>query len=198
MSKLPAAPRPGELGAALEDLAEVLSQLPAAAMLIGGLAVIARGFPRTTRDIDVTVRGGEVDLADLLRAFERGGFEARIADAVAFAGRSQVLLLRHAATQIELDVSLGWLSFELEAIAAAEPLTIGGVRLPVARAEDLVVYKAVAWRPQDQQDIERLLGLHGGDIDLARVRCIVRQLAEALDDPDRLRELDRIIERAAE
>jgi len=35
--------------------------------------------------------------------------------------------------------------------------------------EDLVIYKAIAWRPQDQQDVERLLALHGARMDLARL-----------------------------
>jgi hypothetical protein len=39
----------------------------------------------------------------------------------------------------------------------------------VAQPEDLVIYKAIAWRPQDQQDVERLLALHGA-------RCDAREL----------------------
>jgi predicted nucleotidyltransferase len=104
--------------------------------------------------------------------------------------------MRHRATAVDLDLSLAWLSFEIEAIASAEKLSLAGVRLPVARAEDLVIYKALAWRPQDQQDVERLLLLHASEIDLVRVRRVVAGLAEALDDPERPRALEAIIGRA--
>jgi predicted nucleotidyltransferase len=64
-------------------------------------------------------------------------------------------------------------------------LELAGTRVPIARAEDLVIYKAIAFRPQDQQDIERLVTLHGDGMDFARVRRIVGQFAEALDEPER-------------
>jgi hypothetical protein len=165
-------------------------------MLIGGMAVIARGIPRTTRDIDVAVMGGRIPLEQLVARLARGGFEPRMGKAIEFARQNQVLLMRHKTTAIELDLSLAWLSFELEAIAAAENLLLAGARLPVARAEDLVIYKALAWRPQDQQDVERLLLLHGGEMDLARVRRVVGGLAEALDDPERPRALEVAIRRS--
>lgn len=67
---------------------------------------------------------------------------------------------------------------------------------PFAWAEDLVIYKAVAWRERDRTDIERLLVLHGRAIDLDRVRRVVREFAEALEDPGRIDELEALIARA--
>jgi len=70
-----------------------------------------------------------------------------------------------------------------------------GVALRVAIPEDLIVYKAAAWRDRDRSDIERLLSLHWGGIDLPRVRGLVREIAEALGDLDRASQFDAIIER---
>jgi hypothetical protein len=186
----------GKLAKALRALAQVLDDLPAPAMLIGGMAVIAHGLARTTRDIDVAVLGGKVPLDRLLAHLRKGGFEPRIKNALAFARQNQVLLMRHKATAVELDLSLAWLSFEVEAILSAGRLTLAGTRLPVARAEDLVIYKALAWRPQDQQDVEGLLLLHARKIDLARVRRVVAGFAEAIEDPDRPHNLESVIRRA--
>lgn len=63
----------------------------------------------------------------------------------------------------------------------------------MARAEDLVVYKAVAWRERDRTDIERLLILHGDTIDLDRVRGLVAEFAAMLDDPARLEAFDDMV-----
>jgi len=65
----------------------------------------------------------------------------------------------------------------------------------VATAEDLVIYKAIAFRPQDQQDIERLVTQHASAIDLVRVRTLVGQFADALDEPERLAALDELLAR---
>jgi hypothetical protein len=164
-------------------------------MIIGGIAVVARGVPRLTDDIDATVWGEGIDLAQLLRLFQKESIEPRIDDPVAFAERNQILLLSHAPSGIDLDVSLAWLPFESEALDKAEVLDLGSTSAPVARSEDLIVYKAVAWRPQDQTDIARLLELHGRDIDLGRVRARVLEFAEALDEPGRVVEFERLVEK---
>jgi hypothetical protein len=184
------------LRAAVAAVAGALTHLPVSGMLIGGIAVIARGVPRTTRDVDATVSADGGDVDTLLHIFEQHDLPSRIDDARAFAHANQVILLRHAPSGVDVDISLAWLPFELEALKASEALTIGKAEVPVARPEDLVIYKAIAWRPQDQQDIERLLSLHGGRMDLARVRRIVAELAAALEEPERPVELERVIRRA--
>ena len=186
----------GPLGQALHAVARALAVLPIPGMIIGGIAVIARGVPRLTRDVDATVAVGALGISELLDHLHRHDLEPRIDDAIGFATANQVLLLRHAPSGIDIDLSLAWLPFELDALAAAETVDIGGVSVRVARPEDLVVYKAVAFRPQDQQDIERLLTLHASEIDLDRVRRIVQEFADALDEPERPEELQRIIQRA--
>ena len=163
-------------------------------MVIGGIAVIARGVPRVTRDIDVAFAGPEVTLQRLSTDLAAGGIVPRITDAIAFAAENQVLLSRHAETGVDIDVSLAWLPFEMEAIAASGLTTLGTARLPIAQPEDLVIYKAVAWRPQDQQDIERLLAMHGARMDLDRIRRHVRELGEAMEE-DRLGALNAVIAR---
>jgi predicted nucleotidyltransferase len=60
--------------------------------------------------------------------------------------------------------------------------------------EDLIIYKANAWRPQDQQDVERLLALHARAIDVDRVRRHVTELSEALEF-DRIQVLEAPIRR---
>jgi hypothetical protein len=179
---------------ALEDLAPVLDKHHGHCLVIGGIAVIARGVPRVTQDIDVAFSGADVTLRGLMADLERAGIAARIDDALAFAAESQVLLVRHTQTGVNIDASLAWLPFEMEAIAAATPAMVGPAKLQVAQAEDLVIYKAVAWRPQDQQDVERLLVLHGARMDLARVRRHVRELGEAMEQ-DRIHELEAVIRR---
>lgn len=165
-------------------------------MVIGGIAVIARGVPRQTVDIDATVWGGSIGIDRLLAELARDGIVSRTADADAFARRHQVLLVRHAPTGTPLEISLAWLPFEREALDRASEVDFGGVAIRVAAVEDLVVYKAVAWRERDRTDIERLLVRHGASIDLARVRAVVEEFAKALEEPQRVAEFDALVRRS--
>ena len=188
-------PRP-DLPGALAALASALQELGCPAMLIGGLAVIARGIPRQTIDIDAVVQGEGLDVETLLRVLGRSGFAPRIPDAIAFAHQRQVLLMRHSPSGVPLDLSLGWLPFERDAMSRATPIDLAGVMLPVATAEDLVVFKAVAWRDRDKGDIERLVVRHGDTFDFARIRTTLTQFYEALDEPERLQEFEALVKRA--
>jgi len=145
----------------LAALAATLEEIGAPAMVIGGIAVIAHGVPRQTADIDATVWAEAVELEALLRVLAGHGIRPRIADALAVARRHQVILLRHEPSGTPVELILAWLPFERDALARATPVDFGGVRIRVATPEDLVVYKAVAWRDRDRADIERLLALHG-------------------------------------
>jgi hypothetical protein len=117
---------------------------------------------------------------DAGRAF---GFVPREADALAFAREARVLLLRHQPTGIDVDVALGCLPFEEEAVARATVGQVAGVSVPLPTPEDLVIMKAVAHRERDLGDIEGLLAAHP-DLDVRRVRRWVRAFAGALEAPE--------------
>jgi hypothetical protein len=188
--------KPQTIRAAVYAVGAALSDLPLPGMLIGGIAVIARGVPRLTRDVDATVAGGVLGLEEIVERLRPHDLVPRIDDAVEFAAANQVLLLRHEPSRVDVDVSIAWLPFEREALAASEPLDLAGIHIPVARAEDLIIYKAVAFRPQDQQDIERLLALHGRHVDLQRVRRILAEFAEAMEEPGRVADFERLVGRS--
>jgi hypothetical protein len=184
--------------ATLSAVAGAFRELGAPAMIIGGIAVIARGIPRQTVDVDGTVWGEALDLEFLFTTLARHGLVPRIAGAREFARERQVLLLRHEPTRTPVEVSLAWLPFEREALARATVEDIAGVAVPVASAEDLIIYKAVAWRDRDRADVERLLVLYGARVDLGRIRSIIGQVAAVLEEPARLAEFDAIVRRVAE
>ena len=128
-----------------------------------------------------------------LDALGKFGIEERLTGAVAFARARQVLLVRHKATGVPIDVTLAWLPFEEEAIAAGIEVTYAGVTIRVLRAEDLVIYKLVARRPRDITDAEELLALHQSRIDLVRVRKILAEFCATIEDDESLVILDRLV-----
>ncbi|HEU4536295.1 MAG TPA: hypothetical protein VFS00_19355, partial [Polyangiaceae bacterium] len=89
-------PRSPRFLAAVELTQRALDAAGVPSMLIGGVAVIARGVPRTTLDVDATLEGALTDLEEVVRAWRPLGLEPRVEGAIEFARRHQTLLLRDA------------------------------------------------------------------------------------------------------
>jgi hypothetical protein len=87
-------------------------------------AVIAHGVPRLTDDVDATVWADGLDLSHLMADLAAEEIQPRISDALEFARQNQVLLLRHQPSSTDMEVSLAWLPFEREALAAAQTLRL--------------------------------------------------------------------------
>ncbi len=75
-----------------------LKKVDAPSAVIGGLAVIARGVPRFTEDIDATVVAANLDLPGMLAALRREKIVPRIGDWKDLVERAQILLLVHRPT----------------------------------------------------------------------------------------------------
>jgi len=191
MTHLPGQP----LLRALAALSSALDEYGRRYMIIGGIAVILHGVARVTNDVDATVWAPEVKPNELLAVLARHGIRPRIPDAIEFAERSQVFLLQHTETATPMELSLAWLTFEDVALANRRWIEVEGFTLPVARVEDLLIYKAIAWRDRDRSDCERLLSDHLDRIDLDRVRAVLKEFAEAIEKPERLREFNRLLSR---
>ena len=185
-----------DLRPALEALSRALAALDSPAMLIGGLAVIARGVPRLTIDIDAVIHAEGLDVDRLWAVLRDSGLEARVSDAAEIARERLVLLLRHLPSGVTVDLSLGWLQFERDAMERATTVDLDGVLVPVAIPEDLVVLKAVAWRAIDRSDITELIVRHHAHMDFQRVRATLAQFFEVLEIPERLVEFDRLVSEA--
>lgn len=161
-------------------------------VIIGGLAVGFLGRPRMTNDVDLVILAAPARWQVLLDAALEHQFQVRIPDALAFAKRSRVLLLRYMPTNTDIDVSIGLLPFEEEMIARSLPYHIDNFVVRIPTVEDLIVLKAVAHRSVDVGDIEGVLVRHPG-LDKERVRGWVKQFAEALARPEILADLERLL-----
>lgn len=186
---------PASLGTALADLVHWLESRQVPSIIIGGVAASALGRPRLTQDIDALAILPESEWPELVRAAGRHGIVPRIEDALDFARRSRVLLMRHVESSIDLDITFGGLAFERAAVAAGSLHDIGGLNVRLPRVEDLLVMKAVARRPRDLEDIRGLLAANPGT-DIAAARGWIREFAQAMGERDILAEFDRVLEQA--
>lgn len=176
----------------LADLTGWLESAGIPSMIVGGIAASVLGRPRATRDIDVLAILTDDRWAEAIAAAREHGLVGRIDDPLAFARRTRVLLLRHADSGVDIDIILGRLPYEEEAVARARFHDLGGVRTKLPHVEDLLIMKAVAQRPQDLRDIEGLLDVHP-EADVDRVREWLREFATAMTMPDLLESFDKLL-----
>jgi hypothetical protein len=187
-----AAELPQPLVAALEALEECLQRADRRAIIIGGLAASLLGRPRLTRDIDALADIADDDLDLVIECAAFTGIEPRIHDARDFAIRSRVLLLRHRASQIDIDLVMATLPFEQDAVSSGQALSLGPLEIRLPRVEDLLIMKAIAHRPRDLADIEGILLAHP-EADLDRARRWIREFAAASTQPELIEDFDRLV-----
>ncbi|MBK9094317.1 MAG: nucleotidyltransferase [Anaerolineae bacterium] len=152
-------------------------------VIIGGVAASLLGRPRYTADVDAVVLVSTQALSEFAAVTRRAGLMPRVPDAEAFARRHRVLLLRHAESGVDVDISLGALPFEEQAVARATVVQVSGLALRLVTPEDLIIMKAVAHRRQDMEDIQAVIERHP-NLDRQRIRLWVQQFAEVLEAPE--------------
>lgn len=165
----------------LADAVRVLEARGIEFALIGGLAVSLRGQPRMTVDVDLVMLA-DVDRAlELVRDIDATPFEPLFPGVEEVVARSYILPLRHRTTGIRVDVAIGMSGFERQAVRRAAPVSIGAVRVPVVATEDLLIMKALAGRPQDEEDIRGLIAAQRDAIDWPGCLDLARRLGAAVD-----------------
>lgn len=178
--------------APIQALQRLIEHFDNQGVIIGGVATSILGRPRLTADADAMLVLSLEDIAELLQVALREGLVPRLAEVEQFARRNRVVLLRHEASGIDIDVSLGLLPFEIEAVERSQEYQIGSVRLRLPTPEDLVILKAVAHRPKDLLDIEDVLAANP-HLDVARVEFWVKQFADLLESPEIWSDVARLI-----
>ncbi len=163
-------------------LAKALDDAGIPYMVIGGLAVVVQGKLRLTKDVDLTLDLSPFDYEKLLPVLKNAGIVPRVTDAIERVRHSCVLLCIDEKTKIAVDMSLGDSEYVREAIGRAKRFRRAGKMVRIATAEDLLIHKIIASRPQDFQDIEGIL-LRQRKLDWKYMEHWLRLFGEALERP---------------
>lgn len=152
--------------------------------IIGGIAVQKWSEPRFTRDVDMSLAAplttGSAPLARLITEH----FPSRSADPVDFASKTRMVLIT-ASNGVEVDISLALPGYEDQLFARAVDYEIEpGKVIRLCSAEDLIIHKAVAGRPQDISDIQGVVDRQGEKLGVAYIRQWLKEFADVLANPE--------------
>ena len=166
---------------ALADLQSRLAAAGIASAAIGGIAVSVWARPRTTADVDVKIlldRDAAQHLLDILQP-----------DYVSLQPKPLQSLRRHGVLfvknkdGIRIDLQLADVNFDQSAVERARSIELEpGLMAQICTAEDLIIYKMISTRPQDQIDVENIIRRQGSALDDGYVRKWLQLLEQALDD----------------
>jgi hypothetical protein len=140
---------------ALRDLAAACD-LGSVAVVIGGVAVSLLARPRYTHDIDALFMLDTEDVQALMAALVNHGFRPRFGGWEQVAIEARIVAVVHKASGITADIALGCMPFEEQVIQRSRPISTDLAALRLPAPEDLVILKAIANRPMDQEDIRNI------------------------------------------
>lgn len=177
---------------AVETLTEVFEARSVRYALIGGLAFLLRGRPRFTRDVDFLIDVPQIVLPKLLDdLIDRG---VTLDPAVVIQEYVREYMTSFPFGGLRIDWLKPVLPLYSRTLADASHVEwTEGHPIRVATAEGLILTKMVAFRPQDQIDIETLLTANRDTIDVDLIR---REWAPfAPTEPERTAWLEAAIDR---
>jgi hypothetical protein len=182
---------PHDLLAALLQFVQAVDRLQIRYALIGGVATAYRSRPRVTLDLDFLLEVPQLVLPGLLEDLRTRGFvfdtEVTIRE---WTSEHLTVLSFH-------GLRIDWLKPVLPCyrriLEAAQREVVLGCPVRIAASEGLILMKLLAFRSQDQVDIENLLAANRGQLDLEHIRREWATVA-ALDDP-RLQRFDEMVAR---
>jgi len=141
-------------------------------VVIGGVAVIAHGHTRNTRDVDLMAASDQTNLERLAATFRQlgarlSGVDAQLLEVDVYDPRTLA-----SGANFTLETDAGGLDFFSDVPGAAPyeqlrarslVVDLGGLPIRVAGRDDLIRMKQAAGRPQDLSDIAALTSLDVSD-----------------------------------
>jgi hypothetical protein len=165
--------------------------------LFGAQAALLYGSARLTADVDATVLLGDAPAEALVAALNAEAFELRVNDA-AFVATTRVIPMVHRPTGLPADIVLGGPGLEELFLSRASKRNVGGAKVPVVAAEDLIVMKILAGRDKDKEDVRAVLRAGQGSLDLDATRATLEMLEEALGQSDLTPLFDELVAHATQ
>ena len=181
------------LSPAIRSISQLLKEKDIEGIVVGGLAASLLGRPRFTNDIDLVILDLDNRLPEFLEKAKQFGIVPRIENAEDFAQRSRVLLMRHKESGINIDISMGLIPFERDAVSRKKNESAFGIEIPLPSPEDLIIFKAIAGRSQDVEDIKNIVARYS-NLEKKRILSVVREFADVLESQDLYDNIKKLLE----
>lgn len=121
-------------------------------VLLGGYAVGVHVKPRATKDLDLLVSGQGDNLNRVAGALTAFGAPVAVIEAARNMKANEIVYLGVPPVRIDILRQADGIDTE-QTIDRADPVTLGGLTIPVISLDDLIANKRASGRPQDLADV---------------------------------------------
>ena len=150
-------------------------------MLIGGYAMVIHGFPRMTQDLDISLGIDTDHIGKVLEAVKTD-FKTLVKDPITFASDTNVLLIQDIETGIRVDLIFTFIEFERKAIEEADEIEFMDKKIRNVSVENLIIYKMLAGRERDKEDVEMILAQKIEELDMLKISHDIKELSTILQN----------------
>ncbi len=152
--------------------------------VIGGVAVQKWGDQRFTQDVDISIGTSLEEGSQKLVKLITEHFPSRVKNPLEFAKETRMILVG-ASNGVDVDIALATFGYEGQVFERAVEYELeSGKTIQLCSAEDLIIHKAIAGRPQDVSDIQGIVYRQGEKLDLGYIRDWLNQFADLLGIPE--------------
>ncbi len=135
-------------------------------VIVGGLAVIFHGLPRTTMDIDIILQIGEEQMSKFVKFLKENGFFASREDMKAAFKEKTHCTVEDKESMIRLDIKGIYNEMDQRTFGKRTDFVHKGTKIYLASAEDTIANKLVFGSEQDIRDAESIYVRQSGKLDL--------------------------------
>lgn len=162
-------------------------------LVVGGLAVIAVGEPRTTADADAIIFMSPDEIGGLIAHAAAAGFELR--EDVERERFETTGTIRFRRGRFQIDLITASLPFEETAYQRAGFHELFGIRLPFPSPEDLILFKVLAGRDKDILDATGVVRRHADRLDVEYLERTLLPICELAEDMSPWNRLQAVLDR---
>lgn len=162
------------------DIAKFLKKEKVPYMIIGGIANLFWGEPRTTLDVDVTVKVKDEDMAKFITKIQKR-FSILVSEPQKFIEKTRVLPVK--VRNLTVDIIFATLPYEEKAISRAVIRKVAKAEVSICSVEDLIIHKIISERPKDTEDTKKILTRQKKIINRKYLTPKIRELSESLNRP---------------
>ncbi len=179
------------LRAALRRAVKFLNENKISYALFGGIALSQWGFDRYTRDVDLKLLVPNTKYPEM-RATLRKAFPVPAREHLPKTSPVVAVMIEG----VIVDFSLAYPGYEELVVERANLHNLDRLQVRIATAEDLIILKIIAGRPQDLIDIQGLLNARVGKLDEFYLEEWLTQFADAMEKPVFLTQYHEFLKKA--
>jgi hypothetical protein len=155
-------------------------------VIVGGLAVIFHGIPRTTMDADIILHIEEKKMSKFVEFLKENGFFASLEDMKTAFKEKTHYTVEDRESMLRLDIKGVYNELDRWTLNRKIDFAHKGVKIYLASPEDIIANKLVYGSEQDLQDAAGIYTRQLGRLDMAYLMDICREM-DVLRDFEKLK-----------